>query len=81
MASLTVRNIDDGDLAHFAAYARANNRSVAAEVREFIAERPKHHRNKREVIAELRSFRAQMKARHGILSDSSEIIRQMRDEE
>jgi plasmid stability protein len=37
MATMTVRKIDDSDYARFIAFARSNNRSAAAEIREFIA--------------------------------------------
>ena len=56
MATLTVRNIDDKQLAGLAEEAKRNGRSVAAEVREMIAERDRKRRQ-RQILAEMHEFR------------------------
>jgi len=83
MATLTIRQLDDTVYDHLKTRARANNRSVEAEVRTILErttiERPK--RSKGQIISDLRAFQDGMIAKHGYLPDSTEIIRQMRDEE
>ncbi len=49
MATLTVRDIDDAELASIAQDAKLNNRSLSAEVREMIAERNRQRRSKQAV--------------------------------
>jgi plasmid stability protein len=49
MASLTVRDIDDSELAGIAEDAKRNNRSLSAEVREMIADRNRQRRNQQAV--------------------------------
>lgn len=49
MATLTVRDIDDEELAGIAADAKRNNRSLSAEVRAMIAERNRQRRNRQAV--------------------------------
>lgn len=49
MATLTVRDIDDAELAGIAEDARRNNRSLSAEVREMIAERNRQRKNRQAV--------------------------------
>lgn len=80
MANLSIRNIDDDDLERFAAYARANNRSVAAELRQLIAEAPLRKASDAAVSAVL-EFRKKypLKLRPG--EDSVAAIRAIRDEE
>jgi hypothetical protein len=50
MATLTVRDIDDAELADVAEDAKLNNRSLSAEVREMIAERSRQRRGKQAVV-------------------------------
>ena len=45
MATLTVRDIDDAELAGIAQDAKRNNRSLSAEVREMIADRNRQRTN------------------------------------
>lgn len=49
MATLTVRDIDDAELANLAEDAKRNNRSLSAEIREMIAERNRQRRSKQSV--------------------------------
>jgi len=81
MASLTIRKIDDAVYERLRDRARANKRSAEAEVRHLIAETVRPKPDMTVLVEELRRFQAQMKAKYGVLSDSTELIRQMRDEE
>ena len=56
MGTLTIRNIDDSHLAGLAEDARRNKKSVAAEVRDMIAERDRERRFEA-LLAEMRAFR------------------------
>ena len=79
MASLNVRDIDDGDLQRFAAVARANKRSVAAEVRHMIAEHPRKQ-NASEAVAALLEFRKKYPIKLPPSEDAVSLIRAIRDE-
>jgi plasmid stability protein len=81
MATLTVRQLDDELYENLREQARANGRSVEAEVRQLIANHVPRRGNLERVIEELRLHRERMREKYGELSDSTEIIRQMRDEE
>ena len=78
MATLTVRNIDEKQLAGLAEEAKQNGRSVAAEVREMIAERDRLRRRK-QLLAEMREFvkRNPLKLPKGITS--LDLMRDERD--
>lgn len=78
MATLTVRNIDDKQLAGLAEEAKRNGRSVAAEVREMIAERDRLRRRK-ELFAEMHEFikRNPLKLPEGMTS--LDLLREERD--
>jgi len=78
MATLTIRQLDDAVYERLKARARENNRSLEAEVRVILDERT---RSRTETVARLRAFQDSMIAKHGYLPDSTELIRQMRDEE
>ena len=78
MATLTIRQLDDAVYERLKARAKANNRSLEAEARVILDERT---RTRTEAIARLQAFHEEMGRRTGLLSDSTEIIRQMRDEE
>lgn len=77
MATLTIRQLDDAVYERLKARARDNHRSVEAEVRVILDERSRHS----ETVDRLRAFHERMVAKHGYLSDSVDIIRQIRDEE
>jgi plasmid stability protein len=83
MATLTVRQLDDDVYEDLRARARANNRSVEAEVRQLIADhvQPKPEPDFSALFARLAAHRQAMREKYGVLSDSTEIIRQMRDED
>jgi plasmid stability protein len=79
MATLTIRQLDDTVYERLKARAKANNRSVEAEVRTLLEERT---RSKTQIISDLRAFQDRMIVKHGgFLPDSTALIRQTRDEE
>jgi plasmid stability protein len=78
MATLTIRRLDDGVYDALRNRARSNGRSLEAEVREILAEKA----NPRDAVVDrLIAFHEEMIRRHGILPDSTPLIREMRDEE
>jgi plasmid stability protein len=78
MATLTIRRLPDEVYDSLKERARHNGRSLEAEAREILAERA---RPVDAMIEDLRAFHAEMAGRHGLLPDSTPLIRQMRDEE
>ncbi len=78
MATLTIRRLDDAVYERLRARAHSKGRSLEAEVRDILTERA---RSPDEAIERLRAFRQEMAKKHGILPDSTPIIRAMRDEE
>jgi plasmid stability protein len=78
MGTLTVRDIDDKELAGLAEAARENGRSVAAEVRDMIAERNRKRRFK-QILAEMHEFvkRNPLKLPEGMTS--LDLLREERD--
>jgi plasmid stability protein len=78
MATLTVRNIDDAELAGVAEDAKRNNRSLAAEVREMFAERNRTRRRK-QLFEEMHEFRKRnpLKLPEGMTS--LDLLREERD--
>ncbi len=78
MPTLTIRRLDDKVYARLQAQARANNRSMEAEVRVIIeGGLPEPY----DVVERLRAFHDEMKAKHGLLPDSTQMIREMRESE
>ena len=78
MATLTIRRLDDEVYERLRERARSNDRSLEAEVREILSEKA---RGRETVIGQLMAFQEEMARKHGPLSDSTELIRRMRDEE
>ncbi|WP_421853493.1 FitA-like ribbon-helix-helix domain-containing protein [Novosphingobium sp.] len=78
MATLTVRGIDDGDLAALAEAARQNNRSLSAEVRVMIAERTRKQ-SREQATADFLSFTKQNPLRLPGGITSLDILRAERD--
>lgn len=78
MATLTVRNIDERHLVGLAEEAKSHGRSVAAEVREMIAERDRLRRRK-QLFAEMHEFRKRnpLKLPEGMTS--LDLLREERD--
>ncbi|TMJ11172.1 MAG: Arc family DNA-binding protein [Alphaproteobacteria bacterium] len=78
MATLTIRRLPEEVYDSLKERARNNGRSLEAEAREILAERA---RPVDALVDDLRAFHAEMVAAHGLLPDSTLLIRQMRDEE
>jgi plasmid stability protein len=78
MASLTIRRLDDQVYDALKARARRNGRSLEAEVREILSDRA---RSKADLVERLRAFQDKMVAKHGVLPDSTPLIREMRETE
>jgi plasmid stability protein len=77
MATLTIRQLDEEVYARLRERARANKRSLEAEARHLLDERS---RDLPALVEDLLEFHARMTAKHGLLPDSTPLIRQMRDE-
>jgi phosphopantothenoylcysteine decarboxylase/phosphopantothenate--cysteine ligase len=77
MATLTIRDLDDAVYERLKLRAAENHRSLEDEVAHLLDERS---RSNRSFVETLRAANQDMIARRGVLSDSSEIIRQIRDE-
>lgn len=78
MVSLTIRQLDDDVYQRLRDTAKANNRSVEAQVRQDLGER---YQSPRDILAALRAAQQAMIAKHGYLPDSTPLIRAIRDEE
>jgi plasmid stability protein len=81
MATLTVRQLDDEVYEALRAQAQANNRSVEAEVRQLITNQVRPKPDFTALFERLEVHQRTMREKYGVLSDSTEIIRQMRDED
>lgn len=77
MATLTIRKLDDEVYARLSERAKRNNRSLEAEAREMLDKRTL---DVAAVVEDLRQFHAEVRARHGVLPDSTPLIREMRNE-
>ena len=77
MATLTIRQLDDEVYERLREQARANNRSLEAEARHLLDERT---RDMPALVETLLEFHDRMVAKHGLLPDSTEIIRELRRE-
>jgi len=75
MATLTIRQLDNEVYERLRDQARANKRSLEAEARHLLDERTRDL----PVLAEdLLEFHDRMVAKHGLLPDSTELIRGLR---
>lgn len=81
MATLTIRKLDEEVYERLRDQARANNRSLEAEARTILEAAAPRKVDIDAVLEDLAAHRARMRAKYGIFSDSTPIIRQMRDEE
>ncbi len=77
MATLTIRQLDDAVYERLRARAVRNKRSLEAEARHMLDERS---RDRGAFVEDLRDFHARMVARHGLLPDSIDLIRELREE-
>lgn len=81
MATITVRKLDDAVYELLREQARANKRSLEAEARQLITEHVRPKRDFSKLFKRLDEHHARMREKYGVLSDSTPIIRQMRDED
>ena len=77
MVTLTIRQLDDEVYERLRLRARANNRSLEAEARHLLDERS---RDIPGLVDDLEAFHQRMIAKHGLLPDSVETVREMRRE-
>ena len=77
MADVTICELPEPVIAMFRERAAAAGRSVEEELRLLIIEAAS--RSRQEMVAELRAFRDKLEQEYGILSDSTEGIRQERE--
>ena len=77
MATLTIRQLDDEVYDRLRERARANRRSLEAEVRHLLDERT---RDIPALVEDLSDFHERMIAKHGLLPDSTELLRELRRE-
>lgn len=78
MATLTIRQLDDEVYERLRERARANKRSLEAEARYLLDERTS---DLPALVEDLEAFHERMVAKHGLLPDSVEAIREMRGAE
>ena len=77
MATLTIRQLDDTVYERLRERARLNKRSLEAEARHLLDERT---RDLPALVEDLLEFHDRMVAKHGLLPDSTELIRDLRRE-
>jgi hypothetical protein len=75
MATLTIRQLDDEVYERLRQRARANKRSLEAEARHLLDDRS---RDLPALVEDLTAFHDRMVAKHGLLPDSIETVREMR---
>lgn len=78
MATLMIRELDDTVYERLQNRAAANGRSVEDEARQVLGDRVI---DRAAWVAELRAAHEDMRAKYGVLPDSTPVIRQMREEE
>jgi len=77
MATLTIRELDDAVYERLKERAAENHRSLEEEARHMLGERS---RSAPEIVADLRASYQQRVAEHGVMPDSIDILRDIRDE-
>lgn len=80
MASLTIRNIPETVMKRLRRAAADERRSLNSQAVLWLEESAGQWINKRELLERIRASREEIYKRHGMGSDSAEIIRRMRDE-
>jgi plasmid stability protein len=78
MGTLTVRDIDDAQLAGLAEDAKRNNRSLSAEVREMIADRHRK-RTSKQAVADFLEFARRNPIKLSGGRSSLDLLREERD--
>ncbi len=77
MAEVRVRNIDDKVVVELKDRAKRHGRSLEAELREMITQEAL--RPRRELVGDLEQFSESLRAKYGMLPDSTPLIREERD--
>jgi plasmid stability protein len=77
MADVRVRDLDDRVIAELKAQAKRHGKTFGEELRGLLTEAA--WRPRREMVAELREHQEQMRAKYGVLPDSTPLIREERD--
>jgi hypothetical protein len=83
MPSLTIRNIPEHLMEDLRRIAKRERRSVNAQAIYCLEEATQSHRNlarRARVVKEINALREEIHRRHGLGSDSTELIRRMRNE-
>lgn len=78
MATLMIRELDETVYERLLARAEAKGRTVEDEARDMLHDRAS---DRATLVAELRAAQEDMRAKYGVLPDSTLLIRQMREEE
>ena len=78
MATLTIRRLPDEVYENLRQRARLNGRSLEAEARDILTERTQ---GLDALVDDLTAFHCEMVAKHGLLPDSTPMLRRMRSEE
>lgn len=76
MATITIRNVDDAVYDRWKARAKANHRSLESEVRLAISDPGPAPVG----IDDMLDFHSRMRDKYGSVPNSTDVIRQMRDE-
>jgi len=77
MSELRIRNMDDWVVSELRARSKRHGRSLEAELRELL--RTEAGRPRREAAERARELREAIAQEHGVLPDSSELIRDDRN--
>ena len=77
MSELRIRDVDNNVVDQLKMRAKRNGRTLGEEVRSILADEV--HRPRRDWAERLRGFRASVEEKHGVMSDSAAVIREMRD--
>jgi plasmid stability protein len=78
MVEFRIRDIEKDVAQEWKKRAQRHNRSLGDELRAVLTEEV--WRPRRELAEELREFRESLREKYGTMSDSTDVIRQMRDE-
>ncbi len=79
MADVKIRKLDDWVVQSFRAQARRAGRSLEEELRQTLTEVARARRAA--LVDEINAFRESLRARYGMMTDSTPLIREIRDEE
>lgn len=79
MADVKIRKLDDWVVQSFRAQARRAGRSLEEELRQTLTEVARARRAA--LVDEINAFRESLRARYGTMTDSTPLIREIRDEE